>query len=99
MAQQQDVRLQIQALEQLKIELETLIKDIEVRGNSYYERVKALGETGLDVNVTKKYEEQYWKPDYAMLTQLKQHILTNDIKYIEKCLAVAKTALAGYQGQ
>lgn len=95
---EQDIRLQIQALEQLKIELENLIKDIEVRGNSYYEHVKALEQTGLDVNVTKKYEEQYWKPDYAMLNQLRQHIKDHDIKYVEQCLNGAKAALAGYTG-
>ena len=96
--QTQDLRLQIQAWEQLKIELESLIEEIENRGKTYYEHVKALAETGLDVTVTKKYEEQYWKPDYAMLNQLRQHIKDNDIKYVEKCIAGAKTALANYQG-
>lgn len=97
MAQQQDLRLQIQALEQLKIELEELVNDLETRGQDYLRHVNALKETGLDVNLTKTYESKYWQPDYQMLSQLRQHIQQSDIKYIEKCLASAKAALASYE--
>lgn len=95
--QQQDLRLQIQALEQLKIELDGFVKDLENRGNSYYQHVKALAQSGLDVNLTKTYESKYWQPDYAMLKQLSAHIKQYDIKYVEKCIESAKAALARYE--
>lgn len=95
--QQQDLKLQIQALEQLKIELNGFVKDLENRGTTYYQRVKALTQSGLDVNMTKTYESKYWQPDYAMLKQLSQHITQHDIKYVEKCIEGAKAALAKYE--
>ena len=95
--QQQDLRLQIQALEQLKIELNGFVKDLENRGNSYYQHVKALAQSGLDITLTKTYESKYWQPDYAMLKQLSEHIKQHDIKYVNKCIEGAKAALARYE--
>lgn len=96
--EQQDVKLQIQALEQLKIELEGLVKKLEEQAGTYFKRVQALAKSGLDVTVTEKYEKQYWQKDYALLSQLRQHITENDLKYVERCLTSAKGALASYQG-
>ena len=94
----QNVELQLMALESLKLELESLIKDIETRGNSYIARVQALMQSNLDVNVARKYKDQYWQINNAMMAQLKQRITTYDIPYIDSCIVGAKTALVNYNG-
>ena len=94
---QQNIMLQIQALEQLKIELENLVKDVEVRTNSYFQHVSALAQTGLDSSMVSNFKDKYWRQDYAMLSQLKQHVSSVDIKYIESCIVSAKKALSSYK--
>ena len=93
----QNVELQLMALERLKQELESLVKDIENRGNSYVASVKALMQTDLDVNVANQYKINYWQHNNALMAQLKQHIENQDIPYINRCIAGAKQALASYQ--
>ena len=93
----QNVELQLNALENLKLQLESLVKDIENRGNAYVASVQALMQTDLDVNVTQQYKNQYWQQNNAMMAQLKQRILTYDIPYIERCIVGAKTALENYK--
>ena len=92
----QNVELQLNALENLKLQLESLVQDIENRGNAYVASVQALMQTDLDVNVTQQYKNQYWQYNNAMMAQLKQRILSYDIPYIERCIVGAKTALANY---
>ncbi len=92
----QNVELQLNALENLKLQLESLVQDIENRGKAYVASVQALMQTDLDVNVTQQYKNQYWQYNNAMMAQLKQRILSYDIPYIERCIAGAKTALANY---
>lgn len=94
----QNVELQLMALENLKRELESLVKDIENRGNSYVASVQALMQADLDVNVAKQYKEQYWQYNNSTMAQLRQRILSYDIPYIDKCIVGAKTALANYKG-
>ena len=94
----QNVELQLMALERLKQELESLVKDIENRGNSYVSSVKALMQTDLDVTVASQYKNNYWQHNNALMTQLKQRIETFDMPYIDRCIAGAKQALASYQG-
>ena len=72
----QNVELQLMALERLKQELESLVKDIENRGNSYVASVKALMQTDLDVNVANQYKNNYWQHNNALMAQLKQRIET-----------------------
>ena len=93
----QNVELQLMALERLKQELESLVKDIENRGNSYVASVKALMQTDLDVNVANQYKNNYWQHNNALMSQLKQRIETQDIPYIDRCIAGAKQALASYK--
>lgn len=93
----QNVELQLMALERLKQELESLVTDIENRGNSYVASVKALMQTDLDVNVANQYKNQYWQQNNAMMAQLKQRIENHDIPYIDRCIIGAKQALASYQ--
>lgn len=94
----QNVELQLMALENLKLELESLLKDIENRGNSYIARVQALMQSDLDVNVARQYKDQYWQMNNALMAQLKQRITAHDIPYIDRCIVGAKTALANYNG-
>jgi hypothetical protein len=93
----QNVELQLMALERLKQELESLVKDIENRGNSYVTSVKALMQTDLDVNVTNQYKNNYWQHNNALMTQLKQRIENYDIPYIDRCITGAKQALVNYK--
>jgi hypothetical protein len=93
----QNVELQLMALERLKQELESLVKDIENRGNSYVASVKALMQTDLDVNVANQYKNNYWQHNNALMAQLKQRIETQDIPYIDRCITGAKQALASYK--
>jgi FPC/CPF motif-containing protein YcgG len=93
----QNVELQLMALERLKQELESLVKDIENRGNSYVASVKALMQTDLDVNVTNQYKNNYWQQNNALMAQLKQRIETQDIPYIDRCITGAKQALVSYK--
>ncbi len=94
----QNIELQLMALERLKQELESLVKDIENRGSTYVASVKALMQTDLDVNVANQYKNNYWQHNNALMAQLKQRIETQDIPYIDRCIAGAKQALASYQG-
>ena len=93
----QNIELQLMALERLKQELESLVKDIENRGNSYVASVKALMQTDLDVNVANQYKNNYWQHNNALMAQLKQRIETQDIPYIDRCITGAKQALASYK--
>ena len=93
----QNVELQLMALENLKLELETLVKDIENRGSSYIARVQALMQADLDVNVAKQYKDQYWSINNRYMAELKQRITSYDIPYIERCITGAKTALGNYK--
>jgi len=93
----QNVELQLMALERLKQELESLVKDIENRGNSYVASVKALMQTDLDVNVANQYKNNYWQHNNAMMAQLKQRIENYDIPYIDRCITGAKQALVSYK--
>ena len=94
----QNVELNLMALERLKQELESLVKDIENRQNSYVASVRALMQTDLDVNITDQYKNNYWQHNNALMAQLKQRIETQDIPYIDRCIMGAKQALASYQG-
>ena len=94
----QNVELQLMALERLKQELESLVKDIENRGNSYVASVRALMQTDLDVNITDQYKNNYWQHNNALMAQLKQRIESYDIPYIDRCIAGTEQALASYQG-
>jgi len=93
----QNIELQLMALERLKQELESLVKDIENRGSTYVASVKALMQTDLDVNVANQYKNNYWQHNNALMAQLKQRIETQDIPYIDRCIAGAKQALASYK--
>lgn len=93
----QNVELQMMALERLKQELESLVKDIENRGNSYVASVKALMQTDLDVNVANQYKNNYWQHNNSLMAQLKRRIESYDIPYIDRCIAGAKQALANYK--
>jgi hypothetical protein len=55
-------------------------------------------QTDLDVNVANQYKNNYWQHNNALMAQLKQRIETQDIPYIDRCIAGAKQALASYQG-
>ena len=94
----QNVELQLMALENLKREVENLIKDIETRANNYWVSVQSLMQTNLDVNVAQQYKNQYWQQDNFMLVQLRDRLKTYDLPYIERCIAGAQTALANYKG-
>lgn len=93
----QNVQLQLMALESLKQELESFVKDIENRGCAYIAKVQGLMRADLDVNVANIYKNQYWQQNNAMMQQLKRRIESHDIPYIDKCIAGAKTALVNYQ--
>ena len=92
----QNIELQLMALERLKQELESLVKDIENRGSTYVASVKALMQTDLDVNVANQYKNNYWQHNNALMAQLKQRIETQDIPYIDKCISGDKQAIASY---
>ena len=94
----QNVELQLMALENLKQELDSLVKDIENRGNSYVASVQALMQADLDVNVSQQYKDQYWQSNNALLAELRRRIMERDIPYVERCITGAKTALANYKG-
>lgn len=93
----QDVELQLMALENLKRELENLIKDIETRTNNYTTCVQYLMQTNLDVNVAQQYKNQYWQQDNAMLGQLHDRLKNYDLPYIERCITGARIALASFK--
>ena len=94
----QNVELQLMALENLKREVENLIKDIETRASNYVVSVQSLMQTNLDVNVAQQYKNQYWQQDNFMLVQLRDRLKNYDLPYIERCIAGAQTALANYKG-
>lgn len=93
----QNIELQIMALENLKREVENLIKDIETRANTYVVSVQSLMQTNLDVNVAQQYKSQYWQQNNVMLVQLRDRLKNYDLPYIERCIMGAKTALASYK--
>lgn len=94
----QNVELQLMALENLKRELENLIKDIETRANNYVICVQSLMQADLDVNVAQKYKSQYWEQNNVLMAQLRERIKNYDLPYIESCISGAQTALANYKG-
>lgn len=93
----QNIELQITALENLKREVENLIKDIEARANSYVASVQTLMQTNLDVNVAQKYKSQYWQQNNVIMAQLRDRLTNQDLPYIERCIMGAKTALVNYK--
>lgn len=94
----QNVELQLMALENLKRELENLVKDIETRANNYVVCVQSLMQADLDVNVAQKYKSQYWEQNNVLMAQLRERIKTYDMPYIDNCIVGAQTALANYKG-
>jgi hypothetical protein len=94
----QNVELQLMALENLKRELENLVKDIETRANNYVVCVQSLMQADLDVNVAQKYKSQYWEQNNVLMAQLRERIKNYDIPYIDSCIIGAQTALANYKG-
>ena len=72
----QNVELQLMALENLKRELENLVKDIETRANNYVVCVQSLMQADLDVNVAQKYKSQYWEQNNVLMAQLRARITT-----------------------
>lgn len=94
----QNVELQLMALENLKRELENLVKDIETRANNYVVCVQSLMQADLDVNVAQKYKSQYWEQNNVLMAQLCERIKNYDMPYIDSCIVGAQTALANYKG-
>ena len=94
----QNVELQLMSLENLKRELENLVKDIETRANNYVVCVQSLMQADLDVNVAQKYKSQYWEQNNVLMAQLRERIKNYDIPYIDSCIIGAQTALANYKG-
>ncbi len=94
----QNVELQLMALENLKRELENLVKDIETRANNYVVCVQSLMQADLDVNVAQKYKSQYWEQNNVLMAQLRERIKNYDMPYIDSCIVGAQTALANYKG-
>lgn len=94
----QNVELQLMALENLKRELENLVKDIETRANNYVVCVQSLMQADLDVNVAQKYKSQYWEQNNVLMAQLRERIKNYDMPYIDSCIIGAQTALANYKG-
>ena len=94
----QNVELQLMALENLKRELENLVKDIETRANNYVACVQSLMQADLDVNVAQKYKSQYWEQNNVLMAQLRERIKNYDMPYIDSCIVGAQTALANYKG-
>ena len=86
------------ALENLKRELENLVKDIETRANNYVVCVQSLMQADLDVNVAQKYKSQYWEQNNVLMAQLRERIKNYDMPYIDSCIVGAQTALANYKG-
>ena len=94
----QNVELQLMALENLKRELENLVKDIETRANNYVVCVQSLMQADLDVNVAQKYKSKYWEQNNVLMAQLRERIKNYDMPYIDSCIVGAQTALANYKG-
>ena len=94
----QNEELQLMALENLKRELENLVKDIETRANNYVVCVQSLMQADLDVNVAQKYKSQYWEQNNVLMAQLRERIKNYDMPYIDSCIVGAQTALANYKG-
>ena len=94
----QNVELQLMALENLKRELENLVKDIETRANNYVVCVQSLMQADLDVNVAQKYKSQYWEQNNVLMAQLRERTKNYDMPYIDSCIVGAQTALANYKG-
>ena len=92
----QDIKLQIMALENLKREVENLIKDIETRANNYVISVQSLMQQNLDVNVAQQYKSQYWQQNNVMMVQLRDRLKNYDLPYIERCIVGAQAAEASY---
>ena len=72
----QNVELQLMALENLKRELENLVKDIETRANNYVVCVQSLMQADLDVNVAQKYKSQYWEQNNVLINFVKESRIT-----------------------
>jgi|GEM_PF-943755 len=80
----QSLQLQLEKLEQLEQFLCSTIEDLTERMKIYNDRVAALREEGLSIEIADNYEERYCNPDRQLLQRLTENMENADLQYIRR---------------